>query len=319
MALVDAKYLAWLADQDDTTGPRLDRLRACLEAALEAQGLPVEISRVYWYCTERPDRALHGIVHRWVATESADAGASLTLAMARDLMGLADHPGCDRVVLVTDDDRLLPVVDAVQLQGVSVCLVGDESAEDLEALAKSDAAWSALLRQADDRCIVRGQDLARAVWGDGVVMIERSGPPTTREGREMREPRDSREWGPRASNGEPRIGRQRPMGPSPEELQAMRDALQPMVNTWWDDLPVEDRQELEAELPTSRGLPQEADRHLLLRLSQQLGRPLTPAEKKLMRELARDTALGPQSAGGAPVTSAPRDTPSADEAVQNAA
>jgi hypothetical protein len=81
----------------------------------------------------------------------------------------------------------------------------------------------------------------------------------------------------------------------------MRQALQPMISTWWDDLPVEDRQELEDELPTSRGLPQEADRHLLLSLSQQLGRPLTPNEKKVMRELARDTALGPQ---GVPVTNA---------------
>ena len=320
VALVDAKYLAWLADQDDTTGPRLDRMRACLEAALEAQGLPGEISRVYWYGTERPERGLHGIVHRWVAPESADAGASLTLAMARDLMGLAEYPGCDRVVLVTDDDRLLPVVDAVQLQGITVCMVGDEAAEDLEALAKSDAAWSALLRQADDRCIVRGQDLARAVWGDGVVMIERSGPPTARDGRELRDTREGLDWGSRPGNGEPRIGRQRPMGPSPQELQSMRDALQSMVSTWWDDLPVEDRQELKAELPTSRGLPQEADRHLLLRLSQQLGRPLTPAEKKLMRELARDTALGPQSAAGAPSSSSgAREGADADQTTPSAA
>jgi hypothetical protein len=49
---------------------------------------------------------------------------------------------------------------------------------------------------------------------------------------------------------------------------------------------------------------------LLLRLSQQLGRPLTPAEKKLMRELARDTALGPQ---GGPVADAP-DAPQAPQA-----
>ena len=97
----------------------------------------------------------------------------------------------------------------------------------------------------------------------------------------------------------------------------MREALQPMISTWWDDLPVEDRQELEAELPTSRGLPQEADRHLLLRLSQQLGRPLTPAEKKLMRELARDTALGPQ---GGPVVHVPHapQTPQATNATSAA-
>ena len=313
VALVDARYLAWLADQDDAASPRLDRLQACLEAALDAQAFPAEISRLYWYTSERPERVLPGIVHRWVAPEMSDAGASLTLAMARDLMGLAEHPGYDRVVLLTDDDRLLPVVDAAQLQGMTVCLLGDETAEDLDALAKSDAAWSALLRQADERCIVRGQDLARAVWGDGVVMIERSGPAAGRDGRELqdlREGRESRDWGARSGQGDPRAGRQRPMGPSQEELHEMRQALQPMISTWWDDLPVEDRQELEAELPTSRGLPQEADRHLLLRLSQQLGRPLTPAEKKLMRELARDTALGPQ---GGSVADAP-DAPQAPQA-----
>jgi hypothetical protein len=92
-----------------------------------------------------------------------------------------------------------------------------------------------------------------------------------------------------------------------------------MVSTWWDDLPVEDRQELEAELPTSRGLPQEADRHLLLRLSQQLGRPLTPAEKKLMRELARDTALGPQGAAGAASSSSAREAADTEQSAPSAA
>jgi hypothetical protein len=230
-----------------------------------------------------------------VAPENTDAGASLTLAMARDLMGLAEHPGVDRLVLLTDDDRLLPVVDAVQLQGVHVCLLGDESAQDLEELAKSDGAWSALLRQADERCIVRGEDLARAVWGDGTVMIERSGPP------QVRDRRDGRDWAPRQDGMDHRAARPRAMGPSAEEFEEMRQTLQPMVSSWWSDLPVEDRQELEAELPSSRGLPQEADRHLLLRLSQQLGRPLTTGEKKLMRELARDTALG----GGPAETPAP--------------
>lgn len=284
VALVDARYLAWLADADDPRGARLDRLRACLEAALDAQGLPPEISRVYWYASDRPERPLPGLVHRWVAPETADAGASLTLAMARDLMGLAENAGVDRLVVITDDDRLLPVVDAVQLQGATVCMVADESAQDLEDLAKSDAAWSALLRQADERCVIRAQDLSRAVWGDGTVMIERAGPPAGRP--------HGHDWAPRNGGAEARAARPRASGPSPEELAQMRAALQPMVSTWWDDLPVEDRQELEAELPTSRGLPQDADRHLLLRLSQQLGRPLTPGEKKLMRELARDTALG---------------------------
>jgi hypothetical protein len=64
VALVDARYLAWLADQDDAARPRLDRLQACLEAALDAQAFPAEISRLYWYASERPERVLPGIVHR---------------------------------------------------------------------------------------------------------------------------------------------------------------------------------------------------------------------------------------------------------------
>jgi|GEM_PF-152605 hypothetical protein len=296
-ALVDARYLAWLADQDDPTAARLERLRVCLEAALDAQGSPADISRVYWYASQRPQHMLPGIVHRWVAPETADAGASLTLAMARDLTALADHPGYDRLVLVADDDRLLPVVDAVQLQGVNVCLLGDESARDLEELAESDGAWSALLRQADERCIVRGEDLARALWGDGTVTFERSGPSQARDRQDGREGH-GRDWAPRQVGMDHRAARPRALGPSPEEVEEMRESLQPMVSSWWGDLPVEDRQELAADLPGSRGLPQDADRHLLLRLSQKLGRPLTTAEKKLMRELARDTALGHDAATG---------------------
>jgi hypothetical protein len=309
IAMVDARYLAWLADQDDGASPRLDRLRFFLEAALEALGAPTEVARIYWYASQRPERALPGLVHRWVAPEPADAGASLTLALSRDLLGLAEHPGYDRVLLLTDDDRLLPVVDAVQLQGLTVCLLADESAADLDALATSDADWSALLRQADERCIVRGQDLARAAWGDGTVMIEGAGLLRAREGRD---------GGPRHAGADHRAGALRPPGPSPEELQAMRQTLQPMVHTWWDDLPVEDRQELEAELPNSRGLPQEADRHLLLRLSQQLGRPLTTSEKKLMREMARDAALGGVGTAAAPTVSTSDPAAPADPSVERA-
>ena len=105
VAMVDARYLAWLADQDDTVGPRLDRLRACLEAALDAQGYPAELARIYWYASERPERVQPGMVHRWVAPETADAGASLTLAMARDLLGLAE-PGRPRSTVFTKSPLL---------------------------------------------------------------------------------------------------------------------------------------------------------------------------------------------------------------------
>jgi hypothetical protein len=71
-------------------------------------------------------------------------------------------------------------------------------------------------------------------------------------------------------------------------------------------------------LPNSRGLPQEADRHLLLRLSQQLGRPLTTSEKKLMREMARDAALGGVGTAAAPTVSTSDPAAPADPSVERA-
>lgn len=63
--------------------------------------------------------------------------------------------------------------------------------------------------------------------------------------------------------------------------------MQAAVQVWWASLSDLSRDELLTQLPRNRGLPQEADRQLLLRLSQQLGRSLALAERKLMRETAR--------------------------------
>ena len=80
----------------------------------------------------------------------------------------------------------------------------------------------------------------------------------------------------------------------------MRERLTPMLQSWWDDLPHEDRQELQERLPAQRGLPQEIDRLLLLKLSQSMGRSLEPGEKVSMREVVRDLVLdGSQEDGAA--------------------
>lgn len=280
VALVDARYLAWLAGRDDPEDANLDRLRVLLGALAESLGRAGDVARLYWYAAERPGRVQAGVVHRWVAPESADAGSSLTLAMARDLLALASAASAERMLLVTDDDRLLPVVDAAQMQGAQVALLADRSAEDLDELARTDASWAALLRQADERWTVDPAEVERALWGDGRVTLEGVGASAGRHGE-------------RPHLGGLRGG-SRSRGPELDaaQRQEIRDALQPMVMTWWSDLPLADRQGFKDELP-ALGLPQEADRHLLLRLSQQLGRPLSLPEKKAMRELAREAALGP--------------------------
>lgn len=278
IALVDARFVEWLAGQD---GPpsRRDRLTALLDAALAAADLPGDLTRVHWYTAQPDAPALPGQVLRWVAPESADAGASLALAMARDLAALAEHGACDQVLLATDDDRLLTAVDAAQLRGLRVHLLADESALDLPALARTDGAWAALLKQADARVVVTSAEIERALWGDGEVSVAEHGP---RAG--------ARNHAQGAGAG-PRPQRQRGGERPPVDAGPIRDALAPMVSTWWTELPPQEQLALHAQLPPQRGLPQEADRALLVRLSQQLGRPLSLDEKRVMRDLARHAVL----------------------------
>ena len=46
-------------------------------------------------------------------------------------------------------------------------------------------------------------------------------------------------------------------------------------------------------LQVSRGVPQEVDRQLLLRMRQRLTRALSLNEKKLLREILRSVVMGP--------------------------
>jgi hypothetical protein len=99
---------------------------------------------------------------------------------------------------------------------------------------------------------------------------------------------------------------------------AQSDAIQALVQRWLDSLPPAQRDLFRASLPRERGLPQEADRELLVEISQHLGRPLQVPERKLMRELAREaleerppgSALTPQFTAPHPVQSRPCEEPS---------
>lgn len=238
IALIDAHFLAWLIGQEDDAahhgGARREHLPAALLGSLADAGVHADMLRVYWYTHRSDADSVNGQIVRPVLPESSDDGRSLSLALARDLMQLAEHRACAHVLLAADDDRLLGAVDAAQLRGLQVHMLVDDSAADLSALAKSDAAWAGLLRQADRRIRLHGN---------------------TKPAREV-------------------------------ELMTPQ-GIQAEVLDWWDSVPDADREELTEQLPRHRGLPQEADRQLLLRLSQRLGRPLELAERKIMRDTAR--------------------------------
>ena len=307
VALVDARFIDWLSGKEDTEhpAPRREGLRPLLENALEAADLGAEVGRIYWYTSEVDvggsasaastsgglqghfdSDPLQGQVVRWVAPESVDTGVSLVLAMARDLYALAAHGACEQVLVASDDDRLLPVIDYVQSCGLRVCLLADESLHDVSALARTDPAWASVLSQADARVLVSGADLERCLSGSGLPTS-----PNHRRTTQAREDLGSR-------NARYRQGLQ--SGAADEE--GMRSSLGPMVAAWWVGLDDDQQSDLARQLPEQRGLPQEADRSLLLHLSQQLGRPLTLGEKKLMREMARDVVAGSGVAGGSSVS-----------------
>lgn len=277
IALVDARFLNWLhgsGDDDDAepaspgaepAGALRERLAEVLAAALRGARVHARITRLLWYTSHAGAASLDGQLVRLVPTEAADGGVGLVLAMARDALQLAEQRACTHLLIASDDDRLLPTVDAVQSRGVRVHLLADGSAEDLPALDKSDAAWASLLRQADTRLIV--DDLER--------------PP-------LRSPRRERERGGMGPGG--------PAGPmglhasartEPGDLQA----IPPLVQSWLAGLSETTRLMLQAQLPELRGLPQEADRELLQQISHRLGRPLSVPERKLMRELAREALV----------------------------
>jgi len=81
-------------------------------------------------------------------------------------------------------------------------------------------------------------------------------------------------------------------GQSQEEVQELRATMVEVVQAWWDEEPEDLREDLRDALNVSRGIPQEVDRQLLLRMRQRLSRALSLPEKKMMRETLRNVVTG---------------------------
>jgi hypothetical protein len=90
---------------------------------------------------------------------------------------------------------------------------------------------------------------------------------------------------------------------SVENLEEVRQIITEVITAWWQDEPEDLREDLRDALQVSRGVPQEVDRQLLLRMRQRLTRALSLNEKKLLREVLRSVVLGSASAASPAVTS----------------
>jgi hypothetical protein len=275
IALVDARFLVWLA-QHTQSGPKQDAVNRngmaqFLGDALSHAGLDVDVKRIYWYSEENESLDVDGQIVRKVLSHDLDGGVSLLKSLGQDLRQLALNKACDHVLLATDDERFLSIIDDAQLTGMSVHILADEAARNMTKLHQTDPGWGRLLSQADQRIVVQPKALSEILQGTGV--------------------KDH-------SNVQ-------------EDPELVRESITEVIVSWWDDEPEDRREELRDALHISRGIPQEVDRQLLLRMRHRLTRALSLPEKKMLREIFRAVALGthnpdmPQSADSAPLIEDP--------------
>ena len=258
--LVDARFWAWLNDQDGE-GDQAAAAVEALQGLLAANG--ARLVRTLWFSDQDGTAHGPGLQHRRVPSNAQDQGVTMLRAMAHELNTLAQRRAVDRVLLVSDDDRLLLAVDQAQGCGLMVDMLVDGDSQDLQALRTDEPGWASLLMQAD-RLLVLGSQDARV-----------------------------RAHRPRSGQGDPRP-RHEP--PSAEASGIIEDE----ILRWWDDEAPEQRDVWRQEVQAARGIPQELDRQLLLRISRRLGQALSPAEKSAMRHQVRQQVLGPEGGGAAP-------------------
>lgn len=266
VALVDARFWAWMND-DDAAMPRgAEGAQEALQQWAHQHG--IRLMRTVWYSDQDSGRSAPGLQARRVPSNAQDRGVAMLRAMAQDLVATAEHRAVDRVLLVSDDDRLLLAVDEAQRRGLMVDMLVDAESQDLKALQDDEPNWASLLQLADRLVVLGGTDLvARS-------QRPRSGQPDSR----MRH--------------EP---------PSAEASGIIEDE----ILTWWDDETPDQRDHWRQEVQASRGIPQELDRQLLLRISRRLGQALSPAEKSAMRQQVRQQVMGGsgnEMAGAGPAT-----------------
>lgn len=273
VALIDERYLGWLAQQQPTkpVGPlQRNALTSVFSALARLSGAEGPLTRAYLFTDQPPTELTDDVVLRMVPAHAMDGGLGLVRALGLELTQLAARGGCGAVLIASDDERLIPYIDEAQWRGLKIVLVTDESSQDYSRLMGEDPSWARLLMQADRRVCVN-----EAAW----VALTTPGV-SYYVGRVTETEREAD------------IGFDNPMptpdGPPNEEW---RSQVERVIQDWWRDETPHARLDLYEEMQNSQGVPPETDRHLLLRVRRELARTLSFPEKKAMREMIRATVL----------------------------
>ncbi len=267
IALIDARYISWLLGQINepvSDGINRHALNHVLSSLLIQNGLMLEVNRVYWYADKNDGQYPQDQIHRSVVPHAIDGGVSLFHTLSHDFKRLTERRACDHLFIASDDERLLSLVDDAQLSGISVHLLTDESVRQMDQLSKEDPGWVRLLSQADRRIILHPQAARDLTTGkiNGSAQNAQNGQSAN------------------VSLPAPAV-----------DIETIRPKFEEVVKTWWAEEPEDLREDLREELQASRGIPQEIDRHLLLQVRKTLERTLSFPEKKVLRELIRNTVL----------------------------
>ena len=278
VALVDERYLKWLAGQHASAPLQLQRhnLQPVLVDLLRQSAPDAQLLRAYVFSDQQVLDLCDDVVVRSVPQHAIDGGLGLVRSLGLELNQLAQHGGAGLVLILSDDERLIPYIDEAQWRGLKVALVSDEGSLDMPKLMTEDPSWARLLLQADRR-LALGQTAWEALTVPGAVLqssrVAASLLPAQQSERD-------------ADAGESYFSNALP---SDDWLEQVRQVIQ----SWWSEETADARLDLQEEMQNSQGVPPETDRHLLLRVRRELARTLSFQEKKAMRELIRATVLAP--------------------------
>ncbi len=301
MALVDERFLGWLATQHSTQNPlALQRtaLAPVMAHLLRAAGFELPLQRTYLFSDTAPTQLLDDMVLRTVPQHSADGGLGLVRAMGLELTQLAQRGACGVVLLVSDDERLIPYIDEAQWRGLKVVLVSDENSLDVPKLMGEDPSWARLLLQADRRVAINDVAWTALTVPGAALPVVRQTPSssyTLRDRDRDHEPQHNHHHHQRdeesAFDGASPRYASAPANPDEVPGDEWRAQVQRAIHDWWADETPHARLDLYEEMQRSQGVPPETDRHLLLRVRRELLRTLTFQEKKVMREMIRAVVL----------------------------
>ena len=265
-ALIDERYLGWLMSQQ-AEPPQKPLQRSAFNSVFSAMAKAAQPD-AYWLRTvlftdQQPSELTDDVVLRMVPAQSADGGLGLVRSLGLELTQLASRGAIGMVLVACDDERIIPYVDEAQWRGLKVVLLTDESSQDPQKLMQDDPSWARLLMQAD-RCLALSANAWQALTTEGATFSLKTADVEFQEDAAGMPAEDNDDW---------------------------RNRLEAVIQEWWDDETEDARLDLHDEMLNSQGVPAETDRHLLLRARRELGRTLSFTEKKVMREIIRQTVL----------------------------